>query len=218
MSLGALTFIYSELPSYRTSVWIYCNSECIVAQVFMVLRKKNSNITFLHVYHHAAMVFFVWATLYFTQCQFFQVTLPVFLLYWCLLYPLILLLAPVPSVGSWLVLPVWVNKIGSINTFKWKKKNDNDINLDGYAVLPLVSLWVFSEECQKIGNVGIESLSEKFLGSSPCQNGFKDLYDASLKSCLLSGALVEETLAMANHSTRIIGSKLNKTFGKIVWL
>ncbi|KAG8310385.1 hypothetical protein J6590_108846 [Homalodisca vitripennis] len=30
--------------------------------IFMVLRKKDSHITFLHVYHHVAMVFFTWFT------------------------------------------------------------------------------------------------------------------------------------------------------------
>lgn len=30
-------------------------------QVFMVLRKKQSHVTFLHVYHHAGMVPLSWA-------------------------------------------------------------------------------------------------------------------------------------------------------------
>lgn len=33
---------------------------CVV-QVFFILRKKNSQLTFLHVYHHATMIFNWWA-------------------------------------------------------------------------------------------------------------------------------------------------------------
>ena len=43
------------------AVWLYYISKCIefLDTIFYMLRKKNSQITFLHVYHHATM-FPIW--------------------------------------------------------------------------------------------------------------------------------------------------------------
>ncbi|XP_054281010.1 elongation of very long chain fatty acids protein 7-like [Macrosteles quadrilineatus] len=51
--------------SFNYYSWHYLVSKHIdlLDTVFMVLRKKNSHITFLHVYHHFAMVFFSWLTI-----------------------------------------------------------------------------------------------------------------------------------------------------------
>lgn len=47
---------------------------CIcVVQVFFILRKKNSQLTFLHVYHHATMIFNWWAGVKYVaggQCEY----------------------------------------------------------------------------------------------------------------------------------------------------
>ena len=44
-----------------------------VLQVFFILRKKNSQLTFLHVYHHATMIFNWWAGVKYVaggQCEY----------------------------------------------------------------------------------------------------------------------------------------------------
>lgn len=44
-----------------------------VPQVFFILRKKNRQLTFLHVYHHATMIFNWWAGVKYVaggQCEY----------------------------------------------------------------------------------------------------------------------------------------------------
>lgn len=44
-----------------------------VLQVFFILRKKNRQLTFLHVYHHATMIFNWWAGVKYVaggQCEY----------------------------------------------------------------------------------------------------------------------------------------------------
>uniref|UniRef100_A0A1B0AU17 Elongation of very long chain fatty acids protein n=1 Tax=Glossina palpalis gambiensis TaxID=67801 RepID=A0A1B0AU17_9MUSC len=48
-----------------TYAWLFLINKIIdfLDTIFMILRKKNDQITFLHVYHHAAMVLIAWITL-----------------------------------------------------------------------------------------------------------------------------------------------------------
>jgi hypothetical protein len=41
----------------------YTKALFAVSQIFFVLRKKDKQISFLHVYHHASQVIFTWACL-----------------------------------------------------------------------------------------------------------------------------------------------------------
>jgi len=48
-----------EIPS--CGKWISVQlTFCLSLQVFFILRKKNSQVTFLHVYHHATMILNWW--------------------------------------------------------------------------------------------------------------------------------------------------------------
>ncbi|KAI5710665.1 hypothetical protein M8J75_010539 [Diaphorina citri] len=56
---------YSDTPLGRSragAVWLFFFSRVLdlVDTVFFVLRKKDSQVTFLHVYHHTAVVMFAW--------------------------------------------------------------------------------------------------------------------------------------------------------------
>ncbi|XP_054259425.1 elongation of very long chain fatty acids protein 7-like [Macrosteles quadrilineatus] len=90
MPLPFLTRISCSVPKpfegldYLKSLYIYgawhfqmLKNLDLLDTVFMVLRKKNSHITFLHVYHHAAMVFFPWFSLRFIKAS--QGSIPVFI-------------------------------------------------------------------------------------------------------------------------------------------
>ncbi|XP_046661011.1 uncharacterized protein LOC124354525 [Homalodisca vitripennis] len=49
----------------------------LIDTVFMILRHKTSHVTFLHVYHHAVMVFFSWVTIRYLKA--IQAAIPVFI-------------------------------------------------------------------------------------------------------------------------------------------
>ncbi|XP_046663135.1 elongation of very long chain fatty acids protein 4-like [Homalodisca vitripennis] len=51
--------------------WCYFVSKIIdlLDTMFMVLRKKDSHITFLHLYHHVSMVLFTWVSVKYIQAQ-----------------------------------------------------------------------------------------------------------------------------------------------------
>lgn len=53
----------SLLISLMNVLWCYITliSKCHSHQMFFILRKKNNQLTFLHVYHHGTMIFNWWA-------------------------------------------------------------------------------------------------------------------------------------------------------------
>lgn len=51
---------------------------CMI-QMFFILRKKNSQLTFLHIYHHATMIFNWWAGVKYVaggQCEYMPTLQP----------------------------------------------------------------------------------------------------------------------------------------------
>jgi elongation of very long chain fatty acids protein 7 len=52
-------------------IWWYFAAKVteLLDTIFFVLRKKNSQVTFLHVYHHSIMMFGTWATLKYVPTQ-----------------------------------------------------------------------------------------------------------------------------------------------------
>lgn len=47
--------------------WFSDPTLCSFSQVFMILRKKDSHVTFLHLYHHTSMVAFSWLSVKYIQ-------------------------------------------------------------------------------------------------------------------------------------------------------
>ena len=56
-----LPFSTPPLPQLAAGIWLFYFSKLIeyLDTIFFILRKKNNQITFLHVYHHVSM-FFIW--------------------------------------------------------------------------------------------------------------------------------------------------------------
>lgn len=67
-----LTFYFSHLHFLQVAkvLWWYYFSKLIefLDTIFFVLRKKTSQITFLHVYHHASMFNIWWCVLNWIPC------------------------------------------------------------------------------------------------------------------------------------------------------
>uniref|UniRef100_A0A3B4B8K4 Elongation of very long chain fatty acids protein n=1 Tax=Periophthalmus magnuspinnatus TaxID=409849 RepID=A0A3B4B8K4_9GOBI len=58
---------YSDSPlamrvmPFTVLIWAFkCQNYVLFCQMFFILRKKNNQLTFLHVYHHATMIFNCW--------------------------------------------------------------------------------------------------------------------------------------------------------------
>ncbi|XP_046663130.1 elongation of very long chain fatty acids protein 4-like [Homalodisca vitripennis] len=64
---------------FHLSAWHYLCSKIIdlLDTCIMVLRKKQSHVTYLHLYHHVAMVFFTWVSMRYIKAQ--QATPPIIL-------------------------------------------------------------------------------------------------------------------------------------------
>lgn len=68
-------FRYLLSKTHGQVILLYACLSCVfyVAQIFFILRKKNGQLTFLHVYHHATMIFNWWAGVKYVaggQCEY----------------------------------------------------------------------------------------------------------------------------------------------------
>ncbi|XP_054260084.1 elongation of very long chain fatty acids protein 4-like [Macrosteles quadrilineatus] len=119
--------------------FLYCSWHYFVLKlldlfdtVFMVLRKKNTHITFLHIYHHCAMVVFTWYSNKYIKAQ--QATIPALIntAVHCVMYFYYFLATFGPGMQKQL----------------WWKKYLTTLQLGQFAVVILYLWLLYHQDCQ----------------------------------------------------------------------
>ncbi|XP_054286811.1 elongation of very long chain fatty acids protein 7-like isoform X2 [Macrosteles quadrilineatus] len=125
--------------AFVLSQFLYCSWHYFVLKlldlfdtVFMVLRKKNTHITFLHIYHHCAMVVFTWYSNKYIKAQ--QATIPALIntAVHCVMYFYYFLATFGPGMQKQL----------------WWKKYLTTLQLGQFAVVILYLWLLYHQDCQ----------------------------------------------------------------------